>query len=836
MTAAPERLGRFVLSGEIGRGGMGIVYKGFDPDLRREVAVKVLDSSALDDASLSAGAARLAREAQAMARLKHPHVAVIHEVGIFEQRLFLVMEYIEGESLRQWLKRAPSTTQIVDCFLQAARGLAEAHRSGLVHRDFKPENVMRDHEGRARVMDFGLAREMNGRLGVHHPPGEITCGDSPDSPLTASGAILGTPAYMAPEQHRGKGGDARSDQFAFCVALYEALVGERPFAGNTYLELSDNVIRGQRRVVPRTWRRQRRLLAVLDRGLSVSPEDRFPSMDDLLGALSRTQRRPGVTSIAFGGAALALVAAWSFVPSNGACESVEEGLAGIWDATRRGAVEDTIRRSPKPYADAVWRSTSRLLDAQATRWIEAATELCGARLVRAEDVGSAFDARSECLDDRRVEFAALSDALLHGDDAILLEASAAAGTLSDVDACVDPRRVRRGEGPVPSALRGRLVHGRVAHALGKDDEAMTSVVEVLASVDEARQPGISAEALILRADLEGRKEELPEAEASLRRAASLAQSSANHEIRAMALIRLVYILGIADRYAEAERLASEAETVLEVLGAAPILRAQLLANRSVAARHAGQFDDALSRYHEALAIFDEEYGAGHPATARTRANVGTLLFQMGRVDEATAMLEAALGSFEAVFGVGHPWIATVLASLANAYAIERRFDESIALYRRSLAIREAQFPDGHPSLARGLYNLAQIELRRGDYASAAESIARGRATLALQRSIDAQAQARWDLLEGTVAFHLGRHDRALECISKAVEAMPELETLSVAMMRWTLLARSDLHAAIARATNDGPRLSQGPADTEQVQAWMSVMLSVRDLVTHDVRG
>src|SRR5690606_5212750 len=182
---------------------------------------------------------RLLREAQALARLTHPHVVTVHEVGTWRDHVFVAMEWVEGVTLRAWLRRKPSVHAIVDCFLQAAHGLGAAHRAGLVHRDFKPDNVMVGRDGRVRVMDFGLARgdaEFDGSRS-----GEIATERSDDplqTTLTERGAIVGTPAYMAPEQHLGKPVDAASDQFAFCVACYEALAGERPFRGTRYHELA----------------------------------------------------------------------------------------------------------------------------------------------------------------------------------------------------------------------------------------------------------------------------------------------------------------------------------------------------------------------------------------------------------------------------------------------------------------------------------------------------------------------------------------------------------------------------------------------------------------------
>jgi len=280
-------VGRYVVAELIGAGGMGVVYRCDDPELNRRVAVKLLRR----DLRAAIGEARLLREAQAMARISHGNVIAVHDVGTHEQQVFVAMELVEGESLRTWLKAAPrSVGEIVQVFAAAGRGLAAAHAAGLIHRDFKPDNVLVGTDGRVRVTDFGLAR-VDEEVRSETPSREQQV--AVDDPLTVSGAVIGTPAYMAPEQHGGGHVDARSDQFAFCVALYEALYGERPFAGKTYLELAAEVKAGRVRPPPAARRGAvpATLRAIVLRGLSVRPGDRFATMDDLLEALGRDRTR-----------------------------------------------------------------------------------------------------------------------------------------------------------------------------------------------------------------------------------------------------------------------------------------------------------------------------------------------------------------------------------------------------------------------------------------------------------------------------------------------------------------------------------------------------------------
>jgi serine/threonine protein kinase len=233
---APElTVGRYRLLQLVGRGGMGEVYAAYDPELDRRVAIKILRADARPDAI---EAARLAREAQSVARLSHPNVVAIYDVGSSAGRMFLAMELVEGETLAAWLAHHTRTTsEILSMFMMAGRGLCAAHRAGIVHRDFKPQNVMVARDGSARVMDFGLAAAGG--------PGHAQ-----QVRLTKAGAILGTPLYMSPEQMVGQAVDPRADQFSFCVSLWEALHGARPFEGATVLELRGDVLAGRPRPGP----------------------------------------------------------------------------------------------------------------------------------------------------------------------------------------------------------------------------------------------------------------------------------------------------------------------------------------------------------------------------------------------------------------------------------------------------------------------------------------------------------------------------------------------------------------------------------------------------------
>jgi predicted Ser/Thr protein kinase len=241
-------VGRYVVIGQLGAGGVGVVYAAYDPALDRRVALKLVREESSRGSDTSDGRARLLREAQALARLSHPNVVAVYDAGTLDERVWLAMEHVEGATLRAWAQTERPWPELLQAMIAAGRGLAAAHAAGLVHRDVKPDNIMVGADGRVRVMDFGLARAAGAR--VVAAPDSGGPGERLSLSVTRTGAMLGTPAYMAPEQWVGKEADARTDQFAYCVTLWEALFGERPFMGDTLVELAPRVLRGEVRAPP----------------------------------------------------------------------------------------------------------------------------------------------------------------------------------------------------------------------------------------------------------------------------------------------------------------------------------------------------------------------------------------------------------------------------------------------------------------------------------------------------------------------------------------------------------------------------------------------------------
>jgi eukaryotic-like serine/threonine-protein kinase len=380
-------IGKYRLDRVLGTGGMGVVWAAYDPDLERPVAIKVLRS--ID--SIATLRTRLLREARAMARLKHPNILTVYEVGTDRNRDYIAMELIDGADLDRWLAGKPPRPEVLAALLAAGRGLAAAHDAGLIHRDFKPHNILRGHDGGVYVTDFGLARgQIDDGAELDQTPlavaaTAVASGSHPravdsvlDSPLTQTGVLIGTPAYMAPEQFAGRAPDPRSDQFAFCVTAWEALTGARPFAGKTLDELRAAVSAGARSdggLPPR-------LDGVLVRGLAPEPAARWPSMRALLEALEAAlapRRRSRAPAWIAAGLGLAAVAGGVAVyagdntdaasgASGGECRSASQAFGDAWSNDRRRAVTARHNREVLAIAatamlDEIRRDWMRLHDA-----------------------------------------------------------------------------------------------------------------------------------------------------------------------------------------------------------------------------------------------------------------------------------------------------------------------------------------------------------------------------------------------------------------------------------------------------------------------------------------
>ncbi|MEZ4384970.1 MAG: serine/threonine-protein kinase, partial [Nannocystaceae bacterium] len=505
---------------------MGVVYAAHDPELDRKVALKLVRAGARG----SEERRRLLREAQAMARLAHPNVVAIFDVGEHSGEVFLAMELVDGETLRAWRAREHPWREVLGALVDAGRGLAAAHAKGLVHRDFKPDNVMIDGDGRVRVMDFGLARELVGDPDVAPSAAALAAlADDAASPaLTRTGALLGTPAYMAPEQFAGAATDARTDQFALCVTMWEALYGARPFAGGSTAALARAIQSGARQPPPRDVRLPRWLRAAIERGLATDPGDRWPSIDALLGALRRGQSRARRRRLGVGLVAVAALVAAAFAwdatrrsRAHAACARAGAAIGELWDDAARDRVRAGIEASEASYAATTAAKVTPWIDRFTATWSAARGELCVAAEIDGA-IDEALYARGKlCLEGQVMELESLLDELGRADAQVVQRAVAAAAALSEVRSCSDPARLARLPQP-PAAeearlrrLRGDLSRASTLLVASKYAEGLSVVEAALADAEALAWPPLVAEAQLSRGALLAKLGRYDEAEAAL---------------------------------------------------------------------------------------------------------------------------------------------------------------------------------------------------------------------------------------------------------------------------------------------------------------------------------
>ncbi|MCB9719119.1 MAG: serine/threonine protein kinase, partial [Myxococcales bacterium] len=420
----PPRLGRYELEGPLGAGAMGRILLARDRELQRRVALKLIAPELADDPTARI---RIVREARAMAKLSDPHVAQVYEVVNDDEHLFVVMEYVDGTRLRTWLEERPRPwREVVAVLVQAGRGLAAAHAKGLAHRDFKPDNVVLQTDGRAKVVDFGLARDF-GESELERTP-------DPDVPatLTATGAWLGTPAYMAPEQWEGGRVDARSDQFSFCVALYEALSGRRPFEGETAAEVRAALGSGRVPPLGGPSRIPRRIEAAILRGLRADPAERWPSMEPLLRALAPRARARAMVLIPV--VAVVGTAAGAMLQDD-RCDEAGAAMDAVWNDEARARSERAMveAEAEAPWAVATGEVQRSRLELAAEAWRRAARAECAA--------GGEATEPARCLAYARARLEEAVERAASHDPAVLVGAAADAELLTDARACLQPSAV-----------------------------------------------------------------------------------------------------------------------------------------------------------------------------------------------------------------------------------------------------------------------------------------------------------------------------------------------------------------------------------------------------------
>jgi len=771
-----RRVAQFVLLERLGAGGMGVVFAAFDEKLERKVAIKLVATVGAGERAQQ----RLLREAQAQGRLSHPNVVTVYEVGTLpEGQLFIAMELVKGQTLRAWQQSGDRTwREIVARYAAAGEGIAAAHRAGIVHRDFKPDNVLVGDDNRVRVADFGLAFAAE----VTPPPstGAPTEHDGRDSrpalALTAVGAVVGTPGYMAPEQFAGGTIDARTDQFSFCVALYEALHGERP---NADFAFANGTRPPPRRTEPDpTYPRW--LWDVVMRGLALEPEQRFGSMDALLVELTRSRERTR-RRVLLGAGMLGVVASFGIASAallgNRApepCPLPVGELAGVWDPLTKPRVHAALLSTGAPFAANVWTSTEAAFDRYARHWIDAQQAACQATHVRHVQSAELLDRRVECLAGRRRSLAAAAEVLQSRPAQAVAHAGEVLSSLGDIDLCADtgvllqlgPSSTLSGPAGAAVQVRSAEVRRQLARAsalLATGDVASAAPVVAAADslVRDLDNPAVHAEVLYSQGQIRLQRSDVPNAVALFDRAVQLAIASRQDELLADIWLKLAMTAGgLEQRPKEIESWLSQAEAWIRRLGHVNDSRL-IEAGRARAnlQRNTGDLRVALAALTHTLQTAEVMWGTDDPRlipTLRDRAVVFGLLQQaQPAVDDAQRALRLGI----AAWGPNYPDIARTRRALGLLYVEQLgKLDLGEAELQEALKLYSAQLGADSIEVANCEQGLSQVGKYRGDYSAAL--IHAERAEQVFLRRLGPEHPRRAEALMGVAALRFMRKDFA----------------------------------------------------------------------------
>jgi eukaryotic-like serine/threonine-protein kinase len=803
----PQQLGRYVVLDTLGEGGMGVVLRAFDRELDRPVALKVLHAH-LDESHT----ARLRREAQAMAKLSHPNVVQVYEVGQLEGRTFVAMELVKGQTPREWMRQEPRPgwRACVRLFIQLGEGLAAAHERGLVHRDFKPANAIIDEKGRARVLDFGLVRhdddddaerESVASQRARTRPAEVV---PLEASLTKTGAVLGTPAYMPLEQMEGHVADARSDQFSFCASLYEAVYGERPFDGSSMVAMMVAMRKGSPRPAPKGTEVPVALRKVLLRGLAIEPERRWPSMEALLGELRRfafpRRRRRMVLAVSVGlvavGGGLGATRALEWLSR---CTGARKQLEGAWDETRRQAVQAAILGTELSYAPGTWERVEPRLDAYADAWVAEHTETCEATRVRGEQREEEMSLRMGCLHERWRYLRATVNELSHADATAVEHAVQAVASLPGLERCRDLPALRA-EVPPPedaavaeqvAALDELLVEARAKEVAGRYEDGLRLADEVVERGAVLGYEPLMARAWLQQGRLREKRGKYEGALEVLRHAyhAALAHTMKAEAAEASARLMLVLEHRLV-RHDEARDWTEDAEALSRAVGTAEARVGYLAALGNVAQARA-EYEEARDSLERALSIAEEELGPEHPAVAGTLISLGGVANSQGKYEEARGAYERALAIQKKTLGPEHPLVAAALNNLGNLAELQGKYEEARGSYERARVIWEKALGSEHPDVAVAFNNLGNIAAFQGRFDEARDWYARALAIREKALGPDHPHVAQGLASLGNVAFQRAEyeearrlHERALAIFEKALgpdhpDLVPPLHLLGV---------------------------------------------------------
>jgi tetratricopeptide (TPR) repeat protein len=715
------------------------------------------------------------------------------------------MEFADAGTVRSWLKDGDRTIhEILDVFLAAGSGLVAAHAAGLVHRDFKPDNVVVGTDGRVRVLDFGLARLRQG---------ETTTPASRDSDLaietrspltdqlTEAGTVMGTPAYMAPEIHDGLGADARSDQFAFGVALFEALYRIRPYD-------KADLVPPRSSPTPKSTPDiglPARLARTVTRSIAIDPAARFPTMDALLAELAldpnRNRRRVAIGA-AFGVLGLGVIGSIVLAtrsPPVALCTGTERALAGVWDPPVKHEIHSGFAATKKPWAEASYNGLARALDGYAKDWTEATVGNCEATRIRGEQTEKVFAARQLCLDQRLEELRVLAKLLQQPSDALVEKADKAAFELEPVAACANTASLISPD-VIPVEHRKKYLELLFTLASARASMIAGQYVAGLASAQHAIDEGnaihaddVVAAALMTRGTVLQLAGNQKEGDAELAEATWVALR-ARLEVLASrsALANAMAQAEHADSLPTARLWLDLATATASKPNVDPLFEMQMLETRGAIEAQQGELTAAIATHQKGLEAALALYGANSPELWGPENQIATTMGRAGAWVAAMPHLEHALALREAAVGPDHPDVGLLMSNLGACYDHAGEDKKALAAFKRALALRERSYGPNSPFIVGTLNNMSDFEMRHGEPGPALADVERAKA-IALR--IPGTASPLYHVVATTYAEVLGRTGKVAAARAAFDEVIALEQGVKSPELGTTLTARGALELA-----------------------------------------
>jgi serine/threonine protein kinase len=750
LVATGTMVGRYRIVEKLATGGMGVVFRAYDPELSRHVALKLVQQGSVDLeqlATVEEYEQRLLREAQALARLSHPNVVAAFDVGRFAGTLFIAMELIDGVSVRTWLMQRPrSRDEILHMLLEAGRGLAAAHRAGVVHRDFKLSNVMVSAEGRVQVVDFGLARTVETVVNVGPdslPPsaltGEADASRSVSGELTRNGAIMGTAGYIAPEQFESGVSDERSDQFSYASAAFRALTGHSPYPADSLSDYRSALAKGERTPWPKSI--PRALRKVIDRGLALSPADRYPSLAALLSDLERAVRPPRrvllLVAVALGLSALASTLAIRERMAE-RCDVDVKSFARIWNRDELERTRAAFAQSGNPRASDAFALVTSRLDDYASHWQAGKHEACLAAHVRHEQSEHVLTLRNACLDGKLAQLGTLLGLFQHADAELVDRAAEAIDSISQLRDCSDVATLLGESERLPDAPAQRAQFVELGQrydtllttsATGRWPELLEQAERLARDAEHVGFKPIQARAMsqaLLALERLGRPDEARE---KRQRTLELASDARVFDVVAYQAMRLLLRAIDGERFGEAKAMLPLVDADVRLAGRPAPLQIRLLT------------------YEAAIFSADRDWQAAIDKLELARAECRQL---------GTAGLRSCLGPQR---------------ELGFLHAFRKDYATAQRELTAAVELAKLAFGPRHPSVMNEYNNLSDILVRAGELDAAAQALAQSK-QLAATLSANRQS-ANIPQIEGMILQGRGDAKAALPLFEEAARRLSE---------------------------------------------------------------